>query len=140
MNSAAQRLPAEAIPTDRLSPLRPISLGQSSHANSSVGSNSVLIDSTRNKYNKFEFEQGTLLEPQSLVFMPPVDQGNLTVLRIRLSHNAESNRSLDSTRDNSVNLSNSRITVTVESQQAQSSSTDLPKSHDFRPRLPPRDY
>ena len=131
MNSAEQRLPAEAIPTDWQSPLHPLSRLQSSHAKNSVGSNSFSNDSLRNINDKFEFEPGTLLEPQSLVFVPPVDQGNLRVLPTRLSHNAESESSVNSTRENSVYLCNSRTTVTVERQQAQSSSTDLPKTHDL---------
>ena len=38
MNSGELRLPAEAIPTDRQSPLRRLSCSQSSHANSGAGS------------------------------------------------------------------------------------------------------
>ena len=72
--------------------------------------------------------------------MPPVDQGNLRVFPTRLSYNADSDCSVDTTRENSIYLRNSCTTVTPESQQAQSSSTDLPKSYDLRPRLPTRDY
>ena len=45
MNSGEQRLPAEAIPTDRQSPLRPLSRSQSSRAISGAGSNNALNDS-----------------------------------------------------------------------------------------------
>ena len=89
--------------------------------------------------NTFEFEQGPLLKPQSSEFMSPVDQGNLRVFTIRLSHNAGNDSSVDFTLENSIYPRNS-CTMAPESQQAQSSSTDLPKSHGFRPRLPPRDY
>ena len=140
MNSGEQRLPAEAIPTDRQSPLRPLSRSQSSYAISSAGSNKSLSDSPRNISNVFEFEQEPLLQPQSSESMPPVDQGNLRVFSTRLSRNADSDISGDSTRGTSVYFRNSRTTVAPESQQAQSSSTDLPKSYDLRPRLPPRFY
>ena len=51
-----------------------------------------------------------------------------------------SDSSADSTRENSIYIRNFCATVHSDSQQAQSSSTDLPKSYDFRPKLPPRDY
>ena len=138
MNSGEQRLPAEAIPTDQQSPLCPFSRSQSFQAISGAWSNNSLNDSPRNSSNAIEFEQGPLLEPQSSEFMPPVDQGNLRVFPTRLSHNADSDSSVDTTRENSIYLRNS--TVTPDSQQAQSSSTELPRSYDLRPRLPPRDY
>ena len=65
MNSGAQRLPAEAIPTDRHSPSRPLSRSQSSYAISGAGSNNSLQDSPRTMSNAFESEQGPLLAPQS---------------------------------------------------------------------------
>ena len=71
--------------------------------------------------------------------MPPGDQGNIRVFPTRLSHNADSDSSVDTTRENSIYLRNCFTTVTPESQQAQSSSTDLPKSYHLRPRPPPRD-
>ena len=61
MNSGELRLPAEAIPIDRQSPLRPLSRSQSSHAISGAGSHNSLNDSPRNISNAFEFEQGPLL-------------------------------------------------------------------------------
>ena len=72
--------------------------------------------------------------------MPTVDQGTLRVSPTHFSHNDESDSSVDSTRENSIYLRNFCTTVQCDSQQAQSSSTDLPKSYDLRPRLPPRDY
>ena len=72
--------------------------------------------------------------------MPTVDQGTLRVSQTRFSHNDDSDSSVDSTRENSIYIRNCRITNHSDSQQAQSSSTDLPKSYDIRPRLPPRDY
>ena len=72
--------------------------------------------------------------------MPTVDQGTLRVSQIHFSHNDDSDSSVDSTRENSIYIPNCRTTVQSDSQQAQSSSTDLPKSYDLRPRLPPRDY
>ena len=102
MNSGEQRLPAEAIPTDRQSPLRPLSRSQSSHAISDAASNNFLNESPRNISNTFEFEQGPFLEPQSLESMPPVDQGNLKVFPTRLSHNADSDSSVDTMRENSI--------------------------------------
>ena len=140
MNSGEQRLPAEAIPTDRQSPLRPLSRSQNSHAISSAGSHTSLNDSPRNISNAFEFEQGPILAPQSTEAMPTVDQGTLRVSQPRFSHNDDSDSSVDSTRENSIYIRNFRTTVQSDSQQAQSSSTDLPKSYDLRPRLPPRDY
>ena len=123
MNSSEQRLPAEAIPTDRQSPLRPLSRLQSSHATSSAGSNSFLNDSPRNTSHAFEFDQGPLLAPQSSESIPPVDRDNLRVVPTRLSHNADSESSVDTTRENSVYFRNSRTTVTPESQQVQSFSS-----------------
>ena len=140
MNSGEQRLPAEAIPTDRQSPLRPFSCSQSSHAISGAGSNNSLNDSPRNLSNALEFEQGPLLAPQSTGAMPTVDQGTLRVSPAHFSHNDDNDSSVDSTRENSKYIHISPITVTLESQHAQSSSTDLPQSYDLRPRLPPRDY
>ena len=139
-SSGEQRLPAEAIPTDRQSPLRPLSRSESSHAISGTASNNSLRDSPTNIYHSFEFEQGPLLEPQSSEFMPPVDQGNLRVFPTRLSHNADSDSSVDTTRLYFNYFRNSRTTVTPESQQPYSSGTDLPNSYDLRPRLPPRHY
>ena len=140
MNSGEQRLPAEAIPTDRQSPLRSLSRSQSSHAISGAGSHTSLNDSPRNISNVFEFEQGPLLAPQSTEAMPTVDQGTLRVSQTRFSHNDDSDSSVDSTRENSIYIRNFRTTVQSDSQQAQSAITDLPKSYDLRPRLPPRDY
>ena len=68
--------------------------------------------------------------------MPTADQGTLRVSPTRLSHNDDSDRSVDSTRQNLIYIRNFR---TTENQQAQSSSADLPQSYDLRPRLPPRD-
>ena len=140
MNSGEQKLPAEAIPTDRQSPLRPLSRSQSSYAISGAGSKTSLNDSPRNITNAFKFEQGPLLVPKSTEAMPTVDQGTLRVSQNPFSHNDDSDSSVDSTRENSIYIRNFRTTVQSESQQAQSSSTDLPKSYDLRPRLPPRDY
>ena len=58
----------------------------------------------------------------------------------RFSHNADSDSSVGSTRENSTYIPNFCTTVQSESQQAQSSSTNLPQSYDLKPRLPPRDY
>ena len=66
-------------------------------------------------------------EPQVLATLPSKD--------VRFSDS-----SVDSTRENSVYIRNFRTTAHSESEQAQSSSTDSPKSYDLRPRLPPRDY
>ena len=141
MNSGEQRLPAEAIPTDRQSPLRRLSRSQSSRAISGAGSNNSLNDSLRRISDAFEFErQGSLLAPQSTEAMPTVDQGTLKVSPTHFSHNDDSDSSVDSTRENSIYIRNFRTTVQSDSQQALSSSTDLPKSYDLRPRLPPRDY
>ena len=140
MTSGEKRLPAEAIPTDRQSPLRPLSRSQSSHAISGAGSHTSLNDSPRNISNAFEFEQGPLLAPQSTEAMPTVDQGTLRVSQTRFIHNDDSDSSVDSTRENSIYIRNFRTTVPSDSQQAQSASTDLPKTYDLRPRLPPRDY
>ena len=97
-------------------------------------------DSPRNISDAFEFEQGPLLAPQSTEAMPTVDQGNLRVPQTRFSHNDDSDRSVDSTRENSIYIRNFRTNDQSESQQAQSCSTDLPQSYDRPPRLPPRDY
>ena len=141
MNSGDQRLPAEAIPTDRQSPLRPLSRSQSSHAISGAGSNNSLHDSPRKISNAFEFKrQGPLLAPQPTEAMPTVDQGTLRVSPTHFSHNDDSDSSVDSTPEHSIYIRNFRTTVQSESQQAQSSSKDLPKSYDLRPRLPQRDY
>ena len=100
MNSSEQRLPAEAIPTDRQYPLRPFSRSQSSHAISGADSHNSLNDSPRNISNPSEIEQRPLLEPQSSEFMPPIDQGNLRVFPTRLSHKAGSDSSVDTSREN----------------------------------------
>ena len=141
MNSGEQRLPAEAIPTDLQSPLRPLSRSQISHAISGAGSHNSLNDSPRNISNAFEFErQGPFQAPQSTEAMPTVDQGTLRVSQTRFSHNDDSDSSVDSTRENSIYIRNFCTTVPSKSQEAHSSSTDLPQSSDLRPRLPPRDY
>ena len=140
MNSGEQRPPAQAIHTDRQSPLRPLSRSQSFHAISGAGSNNSLNDSPRNISIVFDFEQGPLLAPQSTEAMPTVDQGTLRVSETRFSHNDDSDSSLDSTRENSIYIRKFSTTVQSESQQAQSFSTYLPQSCDLRPRLPPRDY
>ena len=141
MYSGEQRLPAEAIPTDRHSPLRPLSRSQSSHAIIGAGSDNSLNDSPRNILNAFEFQrQGPLLAAQSTKAMPTVDQGTLRVYQNRFSHNVDSDSSTDSLRENSIYIRHSRTTVTPESQHAQSSITHLLKSYDLRPKLPPRDY
>ena len=139
-NSGKQRLPPEAIPTDRQSPLRLLSRSHSSHTISGAGSHNSLNDLPRNSYNAFEFEQGPLLAPQPTEAMPTVDQGTLKVSQTLFSHNDNSDNSVDSTRAISIYIRNFSTTVQSESQQAQSSSTDLPKSYDHRPRLPARDY
>ena len=126
MNSGGQRLPAEAIPTDRQYPLHPLSRSQSSPAISGAGSNNSLKYSPRNISDSFELDQGPLLEPESSESMPPVDQSNLRIFPTRLSYNSDSDSSVDTTRENSIYLRNYRSTVTPESQQAQSSNTDLP--------------
>ena len=72
--------------------------------------------------------------------MPTVDQGTLTVSPTRFSYNDDSDSSVDSTRENSIYIRTFRTTVHSDSQQAESTSTDSPKSYDLRPRLPPRDY
>ena len=66
--------------------------------------------------------------------------GTLRVSQTRFSHNEDSDSSVDSTLENSIYIRNSCTTVTPKSQQVQSSNTNLPKSYDLRPRLPPRDY
>ena len=101
MHSGEERLPAEAIPTDRQS-LRPLSRSHSSHAISGAGSHKSLNDSARNISNAFEFEQGPLLLPQFTEAMPTVDQGTLRVSPTRFSHNGDSDNSVDSTRENSI--------------------------------------
>ena len=141
MNSGEHRLPAEAIPTDRQSALRPLSRSQSSHANSGAGSNNSLNDFPRKICNAFEFErQGPLLAPQSTEATPTVDQGTLRVSPTHFSQIEDSDNSVDSTRESSIYIRNFCTTVQSDSQEAQSSSTDLPKSYDLRPRLPTRDY
>ena len=94
----------------------------------------------RNNSNTFDFERRPLLELQPSEFMPPVDQGNLKVLPVRFSHNADWDSSVDTTREKSICRRNSRTTVTPESQRAEPFSTVSPKSFDLRPRIPPRDY
>ena len=89
--------------------------------------------------NTFEFEQGPLLKPQSSEFMSPVDQGNLRVSLFVLVTMQVTTAQLI-LRVKIPFTSVILFTMAPESQQAQSSSTDLSKSHDFRPRLPPRDY
>ena len=141
MNLGEQRLPAKAIPTDRQSPLRPLSRPQRSHEISGAGSNKSLNDSPNNVSKAFEFErQGQLLARQSTEAMPTVDQGTLRVSSTHFSHNDDSDSSVDSTRENSIYIRNFRTTVHSDSQHAQSCSADLPKPYDLRPRLPPRDY
>ena len=140
MNSGEQRLPAQAMLTDRQSPLLPLSLSQSSHAISGAGSHNSLNDSPRNFSNAFEFEQGPLLAPQSTEAMPTVDQGTLRVSQTSFSHNDDGDCSVESTRENLIYLRNFSTTVQSESQHVQSSTTDFPKSYDLRLRLPPRDY
>ena len=132
MNSGEQRLPGETIPTDRQSPLRPLSHSQSYHAISGTGSSNFLIGSPRNISNAFEFErQRPLQASQSTEAMPTVDQVTLRVSQTRSSHNDDSDSSVDSTRENSIYIRSFRNTVQSESQQAQSSSTDLPQSYDL---------
>ena len=107
MNSGEQTLPAEAIPTDRQSPLRPLSRSHSSHAISGAGSNNSLNDSPRNISNAFEFgQQGPLLAPQSTEAMPTVDQGTLKVFPTHFSHNDDSDSSVDTKRKNSIYFRN----------------------------------
>ena len=98
MNSGEQRLSAEAIPTYRQSPLRPLSRSQSSLATSGAGSHNSLNDSSRNISHEFEFEQGPPLAPQSTEAMSIVDHGTLRVSSTRFSHNDDSDNSVDSTR------------------------------------------
>ena len=98
MISGEHRLPAEAIPTDRQSPLRPLSRSQSSHAISGAGPNFSLNDSPRNISNAFEIEQGPLLAPQSTEAMSIVDHGTLRVSSTLFSQNDDSDNSVDSTR------------------------------------------
>ena len=140
MNSDEQRLAAEAIPTDRQPPLRPLSRSESSHAISGAVNSTSLKESPRHNANAFEIELGPLLAPQSTEAMPTVDQGTLRVSPTHFSHNDDSDSSVDSTRENSIYIRNFRTTVQSHTQQAQPSSTDLPNSNDIRPRLPPRDY
>ena len=72
--------------------------------------------------------------------MPPVEQDNVRFFTACLCHIAESDNSLDTTRENSTYLRSSRTTIAPETQQAPISSADLPKSYDLRPPLKPRDY
>ena len=111
MNSGEQRLSAEAIPTDRQSPLRPLSRSQNSHAISGASSHNFLNDSSRNIPHEFEFEQGPLLAPKSTEAMPIVDQGTLKVSQTRFSHNDDSDRSVGSTRESSNYIRNFCTTV-----------------------------
>ena len=106
MNSGEQRLPAEAIPTNRQSPLRPLSPPQSSHEISGAGPNHSLNDSPTNVSNEFEFEQGPLLASQSTEAMPTVDQGTLRVSPTHFSHIDDSDSSVDSTHENSIYIRN----------------------------------
>ena len=57
-----------------------------------------------------------------------------------VSHIDDSDSSVDTTRENSFYIRNFCTTVQSESQQVQSSDTDLPQTYDLRPRLPPPDY
>ena len=141
MNSGEQRLPAEALPTDRQYPLGPLSRSQNSRALSGAGSNNSLNESPRTISNAFEFErQGPLSAPQSTEAMPTVDQGTLRVSQTRVSHNDDSDSSVDTRRANSIHVRNFCNTVQSESLKVQSSSTDLPQPYDLRPRLPPQGY
>ena len=107
MNSGEQRLPAEAKPTDRQSPLRRLSRPQSCHEISGAGSNKSLNDSPSNVSKAFEFEwQGQLLAPQSTEAMPTVDQGTPRVSQKRFNHKDDSDSSVDSTRENSIYIRN----------------------------------
>ena len=139
INSGEHRLPTEAIPTDRQSPLRPLSHSQSFHAISGAGSNNSLNDSPGNHSNAFEFErQGPLLARQSTEAMRTVDQGTLRVSSTCLSHIEDSDSSVDTTPE--ISLLSFRTIVAPESQQVQPSSTVLPKSFDIQPKIPPRRY
>ena len=140
MSSGEQRPPAEAIPNDWESQLRPLSRWQIFHAISGASSYNSFNEAPRNISKTLKFEQVPLLEPQSSEFMPPVDQSSLRVFPTRVSHNADGVSLVDTTRESSIHLRNSRTSVTPERQQVQSSSTGLPKSYDLRPKLPPRDY
>ena len=60
--------------------------------------------------------------------------------KLVFSHNDDSDSTVDSTREKSIYIRNFRTTVQSESQQTQSSGTDLPQSSYLRTRLPPRDY
>ena len=131
-----QRLPAEAIPSDRQSPLNPPSSSQSSRAIIGAGSNNSLTESPRNIFNAFEFERrGPRLASASTEAMPTVDQVTLRVSRTHFSHNDDSGSSFDTTRKNFTCLRIFPTAVQFESQQAQSSSRDLPQSYDLRSRL-----
>ena len=140
MNSGEHRLPAEALPTDRQSALRPLSRSQKFHAISGAGPNTSLNDCQRNISNAFEFEQGPLQAPQSTEAMPFVDQGTLRVSQTRFSHIDDSDSSVDSTREKSLYIRYFRPTAQSECQQAQSSSTNLSQSFDLRPKLRHREY
>ena len=72
--------------------------------------------------------------------MTPVDQDNLRIYQTRFSHNDDNDSSADFTRKNSIYIRNNPTIVESESQQAQSSSTDLPQFYDLRPQIPSRDY
>ena len=98
MISGEQKLPAEAVPTDRQSPLRSLSRLQSSHGISGAGSINFLNNSQRNISNAFEFErQGPQLAPQFAEAMPTDDHGTLRVSQTRFSHSVDSDSSVDST-------------------------------------------
>ena len=62
--------------------------------------------------------------------MPNVDQGTLNVSTTRLSHNEDSDKSVDSTRETSYYLRKLCTIVQSENPQGQSLSADLPKPYD----------
>ena len=80
-DSAERRVPAEAIPTDRQSPDRPLSHSHSLNNSSSDGSNCSLnhIDAPVQHHHAFDSEQGPRLAVQSSGAMPAGDQGILGV-------------------------------------------------------------
>ena len=120
MTSGEQRLPAEALPTDRQYPLRPLSRSQNSRALSGAGSNNSLNESPRTISNAFEFDrQGPLSAPQSTEAMPTVDQGTLRVSQTRVSHNDDSDSSVDTRRANSIHIRIFCNTVQSESLKVQ---------------------
>ena len=141
MNSGEERLPAEAIPADRQSPLRPLSRSQSSHAIRGAGFTTLSMTPRETFLMHLSSSNtGPFLAPQFTEAMPTVDQGTLRVSPTHFSHNDDSDSSVDSARENAVYIRSFRTTDQSDSQQAQFSSTDLPKSYDLRPRLPPQDY